>query len=102
MKTKIIAMVTGVLLAIGVSAVPAAAHQYSAGTYWVCGYTKGTIPTVGHSWPQALRPGVVTVYCRSGGGAWQWLADWYENGTIVRVTPYQDCSEFTCGGPGGH
>lgn len=91
-----------VLGSFALPAAPANAHQYSAGTFWACGATKGTIPTVGHSWPQALRPGVLTVYCLSGAGAWQWLADWHSDGRIVRVTPYYDCSEFTCGGPGGH
>lgn len=105
MKKKLAMLLATVLMAFGtltITATPASAHQYSAGTFWACGATKGTIPTVGHSWPSALRPGVVTVYCLSGAGAWKWYADWYENGTIVRVSQYYDCSVWNCNGPGGH
>lgn len=104
MRNKLTKLVAGLLLVLGASvalpASPASAHQYSAGTFWVCGSTRPYNSTVYHSWPSHLNPGVLTVYCRSA--AYEWYSDWHSDGTIVRVTSYRDCGVYNCGGAGGH
>lgn len=70
MKNKIIALVVGLLLALGASfalpATPASAHNYDNYSYIYCTAHKsdpGGHVWVNHSWPYSLSPGYLTYRC---------------------------------------
>jgi hypothetical protein len=106
MKTRIITIVAGVLLAVGAVALPAGraeAHDYDNYATLFCeAHKSGPEVTVTHAWPYSLQPGLVTYRCTQVdpdvfAGEWQYFAVWHTpSGAHWRQGGYQHCSLVVC------
>lgn len=109
MRRKIISVLLGLALCLGVVVLPAPqaeAHNWDVNSYWVCSVGRPTGTNVAHSWPTRLQPGFVEYWCLAevNGYEWQYWMWWNTNtNQIGRPWPYQLCfprTSVVCGTAG--